>query len=317
MFVIAGLAMLLGSCSTSYEKTKSGLTYMIIKGKGGAKLKSGDIVKIRISLKIAPKDSVLYSSVVPDYVPVDTSSKLTHDFTEVLKLCSVGDSLVTIAQVDTLVKRGQADYKGFLKRGDQIVTSLRIEKAFSGQEEVMKDQQAELDIEKGKELSQLAAALSKKGIKTEKTENGVMIEMLTPGTGEKIQNGKMVTVNYTGYLFENGKKFDSNTDTSFHHVQPYPFVVGAGQTIKGWEEGILKMGVGSKANLYIPAMLGYGPNGNPPVIPRFAALKFEVEVIKMEDAPPPPPAKNPMEMMKGSANQQQEKGQPKKGSGSN
>lgn len=289
MFAIAGLAILMASCSTNYEKTKSGLAYKIIKGKGGAKLKFGDIVKINGTIKIAPRDTVLFSTTnMSEYVPVDTSSRLSHDFNEVLRLCSVGDSLITIAQVDTLVNKGQADYKGFFKRGDQIVTGLRIVKAFAGREDVMKDQQQEMEKEKVREVADLQALLNKKGIKAEKTENGVMVEVLNPGGAEKVMSGKQVTVNYTGSLLENGKKFDSNTDTTFHHMQPYPFVVGGGQTIKGWEEGILKMGVGGKANLYIPAMMGYGPQGNPPVIPRFAALKFEVEVLKMEDAPVQP-----------------------------
>ena len=289
MFAVAGLAIMMASCSTNYEKTKSGLAYKIIKGKGGAKLKAGDVVKILGTIKIAPKDTTLFATTnVPEYVPVDTSSRLSHDFNEVLKLCSVGDSLITIAQVDTLVKRGSADYKGFFKRGDQIVTGLRIVKAFASREEVMKDQQQEMENEKKREVSRLESELSKKGIKTEKTENGVMVETMTAGTGPKVEAGKMVTVNYTGSLMDGGKKFDSNTDTSFHHNQPFPFVVGSGQTIRGWEEGLMKMNVGSKANVYIPAMMGYGPQGNPPTIPRFAALKFEIEVLKMEDAPPQP-----------------------------
>ena len=306
MFTVVGLAILLASCSTntSYEKTKSGLAYKIIKGKGGAKLKFGDFVKIMGSIKIAPRDSFLFTtSKMAEYLPVDTSSRLSHDFNEVLKLCSVGDSIITVAQVDTLVKRGQANYEGFFKRGDQIVTALRIVKAFAGKDEVMKDQQMEMEKVKVSEVSELQDELNKKGIKTEKTENGVFVETLKAGDTAKVQNGKLVTVNYTGSLMENGKKFDSNTDTTFHHIAPFAFVVGAGQTIKGWEEGILKMGVGGKANLYVPSMLGYGPQGSPPMIPRFAALKFEVEVVKMEEAPAPP--KNARPMPQQGANPQQ------------
>lgn len=311
MFAVAGLAIALASCSTNYEKTKSGLAYKIIKGKGGEKLKAGDIVKINGTIKIAPKDTILFStSNMAEYVPVDTSSRLTHDFNEVLRLCSVGDSLITIAQVDTLVKKGTADYKGFFKRGDQIVTGLRLVKAFGSREEMMKDQQQEMENEKVREIANLEKQLNAKGTKAEKTENGVFVEMINPGTPEKVLTGKQVIVNYTGSLLENGKKFDSNTDTAFHHTQPFPFVVGSGQTIRGWEEGILKMGVGGKANLYIPAMMGYGPQGMPPTIPRYAALKFEVEVLKMEDAPPQP--KMPMGMkQQGQGNPQQ--GNPQQG----
>ncbi len=107
-------------------------------------------------------------------------------------------------------------------------------------------------------------------------------------SAEKVQSGKQVTVNYTGALLENGKVFDSNTDTAFHHVQPFSVVVGGGQTIRGWEEGLQKLSVGGKGNIYIPSLLGYGPQGMPPTIPKFSSLKFTVEVVKMEDAPAQP-----------------------------
>lgn len=307
LFAAAGIALLFASCSADFEKTKSGLAYKIIKGKGGAKLKGGDIIKINGTIKIAPKDTVLFSTTrMSEYLPVDTGTRLTHDFSEVLKYCSVGDSLITIAQVDTLVKRGTADYKGFFKRGDQLVTGIRIVKAFSSREEVMKDQQQEMDKERARETAEMEKELSKKGIKAEKTESGVFVEMINSGSGEKVQNGKQVTVNYTGSLMENGKKFDSNEDTAFHHTEPYKFVVGTGETIRGWEEGILKLSTGSKANLYIPAMMGYGPQGMPPTIPRFAALKFEIEVLKVEDAPARP--KMPMGMNSQQGGNPQEQG---------
>lgn len=288
MLAIAGLAVIMASCNTNYEKTASGLTYKIFEGDGKQKLKAGDIAKINATIKISPRDTVLFTTAngLPEYVPVDTSTRLSHDFTEVLKLASVGDSLVVVSQVDTLVKRNMAQYNSMLKRGDQIVTSIKVLKAFTNREEQTKDQQQEMEKEKAKEVAELESYLKKKGIKAEKTENGVFVERLSAGTGEKPVNGKQVTVNYTGsLLLDNGKVFDSNMDTSFHHVQPFSFVLGAGQTIRGWEEGLLTLGKGAKANIYIPSLLGYGPPGAPPAIPAYAPLKFEVEVLNISDAP--------------------------------
>ena len=287
MLAIAGLAVIMASCNTNYEKTPSGLAYKIIKGDGKQKLKFGDIVKINATIKISPRDSVIFSTGnhLPEYVPVDTSTRQSHDFNEVLKLCSVGDSLIVVSQVDTLVKRNMAQYNGMLKRGDQIVTSMRILKAFSNRDEQAKDQQAEVEKEKNREAADLANYLKKKGIKAEKTQNGVYVELLNANAGEKPANGKQVTVNYRGSLLDNGKVFDSNMDTSFHHVQPFSFVLGAGQTIRGWEEGLLLIGKGGKGNIYIPSLLGYGPPGAPPAIPGYAPLKFEVEVTNIADAP--------------------------------
>lgn len=288
MLAIAGLAVIMASCNTNYEKTASGLTYKIFKGDGKQKLKAGDVVKINASVKISPRDTILFSTKnhVPEYVPIDTSSRQSHDFNEVLKLCSVGDSLVVVSQVDTLVKRGMAQYNGMLKRGDQIFTSIKVLKAFASREEQGKDQQQEMEREKGKEVAELESYLQKKGIKAQKTGNGVYVEQLNAVAGEKPVNGKQVTVNYRGSLLDNGKVFDSNMDTSFHHVQPFSFVLGAGQTIRGWEEGLLTLAKGSKGNIYIPSLLGYGPPGAPPAIPGYAPLKFEVEVLNIADAPP-------------------------------
>jgi FKBP-type peptidyl-prolyl cis-trans isomerase FkpA len=290
MLAIAGLAVIMASCNTNYEKTASGLTYKIFKGDGKQKLKAGDIAKISATIKIAPRDTVIFSTGthLPEYVPVDTSSRQSHDFNEVLKLTSVGDSLVVVSQVDTLVKRGMAQYNPMLKRGDQIFTSIKVLKAFANREDQAKDQQQEVEKEKTKEAAELESYLKKKGIKAQKTENGVYVEQLSAGTGEKPVNGKQVTVNYRGSLLDNGKVFDSNMDTSFHHVKPFSFVLGANQTIRGWEEGMLPLSKGAKGNIYIPSLLGYGPPGAPPAIPGYAPLKFEIQILNIADAPSMP-----------------------------
>ncbi len=91
---------------------------------------------------------------------------------------------------------------------------------------------------------------------------------------------------------ETGKKFDSNVDTSFGHAEPISLVIGSGQTIRGWEEGLQLFGKGGKGTLYIPSLMGYGPPGKPPVIPAYAPLVFDVEVKDVSAAPPPQPQMN-------------------------
>ena len=287
MLAIAGLAIVMASCNTNYQKTASGLSYKIFKGDNKQKLKFGDIVKINASIKITPKDTVLFTTAghVPEYIPVDTTTRLTHDFNEVLRLCAVGDSLIVVSQVDTLVKRGMAQYNEMFKRGDQIVTTIKVLKALS-REEQPKDQQAEMEKERAKEVAQIENYLKQKGIKAQKTENGAFVEILNPGAAQKVAAGKQVSINYKGSLLESGKVFDSNMDTTFHHAEPYLFVVGAQQSIRGLEEGMLLLGKGGKGNIYIPSLLGYGPPGSPPAIPGYASLKFEVVVNDVTDAPP-------------------------------
>jgi FKBP-type peptidyl-prolyl cis-trans isomerase FkpA len=94
------------------------------------------------------------------------------------------------------------------------------------------------------------------------------------GTGAVATPGKTAVVHYTGWLLD-GTKFDSSRDRN----QPFSFALGAGQVIKGWDEGVAGMKVGGKRTLIVPANLGYGARGAGGVIPPNATLKFEVELL--------------------------------------
>ncbi|MCS6834107.1 MAG: FKBP-type peptidyl-prolyl cis-trans isomerase [Flammeovirgaceae bacterium] len=107
--------------------------------------------------------------------------------------------------------------------------------------------------------------------------NGLGIKVLKEGTGEYPEKGRNVVVHYTGTLLD-GKKFDSSLDRG----QPFKFPLGQGRVIRGWDEGIAKLKVGTKALLYIPPDMGYGSRGAGAVIPPDATLIFEVELLGVE-----------------------------------
>ena len=100
------------------------------------------------------------------------------------------------------------------------------------------------------------------------------IEKLTTGTGPAAQPGKVVTVHYTGW-FTDGRKFDSSVDRD----EPFQFVLGAGQVIRGWDLGVAQMRVGDKVKLTLPPELAYGRAGYPGAIPPDSTLVFEVELL--------------------------------------
>jgi len=102
------------------------------------------------------------------------------------------------------------------------------------------------------------------------------IENLFSGHGASPKQGESVTVHYTGWLVD-GTKFDSSVDRG----EPFAFVLGAGQVIKGWDEGVATMRVGDKARLTIPPGLAYGETGYPGAIPPNATLIFEVELLSI------------------------------------
>jgi FKBP-type peptidyl-prolyl cis-trans isomerase len=97
------------------------------------------------------------------------------------------------------------------------------------------------------------------------------------GTGAVATSGRTAVVHYTGWLLD-GTKFDSSVDRN----QPFSFPLGAGQVIKGWDEGVQGMKVGGKRTLIIPPALGYGARGAGNVIPPNATLKFEVQLLDVK-----------------------------------
>jgi len=109
------------------------------------------------------------------------------------------------------------------------------------------------------------------------TDSGLMYYDFEEGSGDSPETGQQVVVHYTGWL-EDGTKFDSSLDRG----SPFPFTLGVGQVIPGWDEGVATMKVGGKRQLVIPPELGYGEAGAPGAIPPNATLIFEVELLEIQ-----------------------------------
>jgi FKBP-type peptidyl-prolyl cis-trans isomerase FkpA len=111
------------------------------------------------------------------------------------------------------------------------------------------------------------------------TASGLQYDDTVPGTGRRAEAGALVSVHYTGWLYEGGEKgakFDSSRDRN----DPFEFDLGAGRVIKGWDEGVQGMLEGGTRVLVIPPELGYGGRGAGGVIPPDATLLFEVELLR-------------------------------------
>ncbi len=109
------------------------------------------------------------------------------------------------------------------------------------------------------------------------TPSGLQYVDLVAGSGREAKAGDTATVHYTGTLVD-GTKFDSSKD----HGEPFPFQLGAGRVIKGWDEGVEGMKIGGTRKLVIPPELGYGARGAGAAIPPNAMLIFEVELLGLK-----------------------------------
>ena len=142
---------------------------------------------------------------------------------------------------------------------------------------VFSSEQIRLEKEAEKKAKETADANKKLMEGATITESGLAYIMVKEGSGIQAENGKTVSVHYTGKLTD-GTKFDSSLDRN----QPIEFVLGQGRVIKGWDEGISYLKVGGKATFIIPSDLAYGERGAGGVIPPNATLIFDVELVDVK-----------------------------------
>lgn len=106
----------------------------------------------------------------------------------------------------------------------------------------------------------------------------LVVKNLITGTGRVAKTGDFVTVQYVGVDYKTGKQFDASWDRG----QPFPFQLGAGQVIPGWDKGVVGMRAGGRRELIIPPNLAYGPRGQPPAIAPNATLVFVIDLLAVQ-----------------------------------
>lgn len=295
LLMVGMTAATIGAAQAQNNKTKDGFSvlpcgieYKIIKhGKGTHKAANGDHAEMFIHVYLG--DSALFDSrkmfnaEKPVPVTIQTprnNGDLMYGFMELV----AGDSAVFHVSVDSMRKAGAPPMPGMKENAGQSiryevqVASIRTDAEEKKYNEEMSAKQKVLDE---KELKDYFA---KHHIKALKTESGLYYVINKKGTGANAQSGQILSVNYTGKLL-NGKKFDSNTDTSFKHVEPFKVTIGRGQVIKGWDEGLQLFNKGTKATLFIPSGLAYGSQDRSPQIPANSILVFDVEILDVADEP--------------------------------
>ncbi len=280
------------SCkNNSAKKLEGGLEYTIVKDEAGTRTpKLGDMVEMHIKLKVDDSllaDSRKENSGKPVQLMIQ-DSQIKGDWTHALKFLSVGDSAVISMTVDSLkaaMKKNGGVLPPFFEKRKKLIYEVKLV-SIKSEDEMHKEQETSAAKQKVEDEKMLQGYFAQNKLSPIKTASGLYYIMEKEGTGNTPTPGQQVTVNYTGRTLD-GTAFDSNQDEKFNHKQPFPFTIGRGQVITGWDEGVALMKKGGKAKLFIPSTLAYGQNSPSPQIAPNSILVFDVEVLKIEEGKAP------------------------------
>lgn len=273
-FLVLFLSGVLFSCSSesSFKEHESGLKYKyIVHNEGAEKPMVGDILEMSMAYRTMD-DSLIEAS---DFFRMQMS-KPSHaggSIEDAMSLLHVGDSARFIIDAyNFYVKTRKIELPAFLQPGDRLIFDLKLLN-FLKFEEFEQERRSIISTNEREEENLLRTYLKRTNTDVEPTNSGLYFISLREGDGPKAVPGKKVKVHYYGYFID-GKPFDN----SYERGEPIEFVLGQGQVIQGWDEGVAMMYVGQKAKLIVPSYLAYGNEQSGP-IPPYSTLIFEVELV--------------------------------------
>jgi FKBP-type peptidyl-prolyl cis-trans isomerase FkpA len=284
---------------SDYQKGESGMEYKIVQSSKVDLIKVGQFLEMHFTNFLSRKgkqDSVLNNTReigAAQFMQLDTVN-IPPAYLLIFKQMSIGDSVSTRTLSDSMFKDNPIQMPPFIKKGDFIYTNIKIENVYKTQEEA--DSAKKIAMENAEKVATIKAEIqvnlderaiadyiSNNKVEALKTLDGVYVETIKPGNGPYLDSNSIVKVKYTGTTL-NGVMFDSNVDPSKGHTDPLTVnltndkSIGNG-VIPGLENGLYKLQKGSKAKIYIPSGLGYGPRGAGADIPPNANLVFDIEVL--------------------------------------
>ena len=285
----------LSACSENnpypgYQKNQNGLYYQFFTQNEGEMPQVDDLLEVNVCCMI--NDTTPLIPATQNMMKLQTP-KFAGDINEGLAMMHKGDSASFIVNIDSTFKYlfGQPTLPAEFKSTDVMRFEVKLndfypEKVYAQKfandvknrnAERIAKLQNDYPEETAKAAKALADYLAKNNIVAEPTETGLYYVVTEAGNGEKPEVGKPVTMHYTGKLLD-GTVFDSSVERN----EPFQFVLGVGQVIPGWDEGVQLMSKGEKGVLYIPYYLGYGERQAGEKIVPFSNLMFEVELIDFE-----------------------------------
>lgn len=293
IYWLAAFVLLMSSCTDSrFKKSTNGLEYKIISGNGGTAVKFGNTIKFTVVGYY--KDSALLTGydTVPQLLTVD-STNLPANYMNIFLKAKKGDSIITRILVDTLLHY-TPQVPPFAKRGNYLSTHIKIVDVLTDTALINKEKANFMTTMRNADSTMRAAQkikddktitdyLAKNNITASKTAKGTYVLIETPGTGDAVDSGKAVTINYKGMTLA-GNGFDSSYDPagSGKAIKPYTMLIGQRGSIEGMDDGLRMFKKGGKGKLFIPSYLGYGPRGAGGVIKPNENLIFNVEIADVQ-----------------------------------
>ncbi|MEI5985719.1 MULTISPECIES: FKBP-type peptidyl-prolyl cis-trans isomerase [Sphingobacterium] len=303
--VLTALAGLFFASCQNFKKGEGGLEYKYIKDGGAEKAVGGDILALDMIVE-TDRDSLLgstydlgMSQIAPIYPDSLMQGGYPGDNNTMLKMLGEGDSAVFRLNLDTMAARTGQPKPDIADKYIQF--TVKVKKHFKKGnltdsalfEQVNKFYLAETENLKKAEQGKITSYVEKNKLTPKKTASGLQYVIKAEGSGNSPVVGDTVVLNYTGSL-TTGKMFDTNNPETakkekIHQpMRPYePLRVRIGHTpvIPGWTEGLQLLKKGSKATFIIPSSLGYGERAQGNMIPAYAPLVFDVDVLEIIPGP--------------------------------
>lgn len=289
---LAGLLMY-GCASDSNEVTTDSGMKVTFLGKGDAEVGPEDGQILTLNMRYEDERGVELFDTEKQGGPVamqyiDSVWSQSGMIYEALRVLKKGDSVTfQLPANDFYVNTFDMEVPDSIPATSQItfniglVDNMSRDEYIAYQREVYEKKQAEMAVSMDQKLEEDAQSidqyLSDNGIEAQITESGLRYVITEEGSGPTPETGQTVSVHYRGTLMD-GTQFDASYDRG----APLDFPIGQGQVIRGWDEGIALLNKGAKATLYIPSPLAYGERGAGGLIPPFAILKFDVELVDFQ-----------------------------------
>lgn len=278
MLAIALIMVISFSCKPKqkeFKTTTSGLKYMFhVENEDSTKVNMYDIVTVYMNYRT--QDSILFEG-KQNKIPFQIIPRFDGDLMDGILLMHNGDSATFAMETKVFFEKmmGYPEVPAELAAFKELFFDIKVIE-IKPENEMQKAGRLAMEERKNGEELAINKYVTENQITATPTASGLYYILVTEGTGAQAVAGKKVKVHYTG-TFLNGEKFDSSYDRN----EPIEFLLGRGQVIPGWDEGIGMMKVGGKARFIVPSKLGYGDQDRGP-IKAFTPLAFEVELVDVE-----------------------------------